>query len=147
MPSRPEHVDFVSAVEQAPTADALGGRLSELNEELLVLLEQGGAESAEQARALALSLVEASGMQAINGLIARLCEQWRAGEYTDPRQDALYEALSIVRQVLKVAPASRAVAAQAEAAEKNAKAGARATKGALEKAKQAAAALRRRVAA
>ena len=108
MPSRPEHVDFVSAVEQAPTADALGGRLSELNEELLVLLEQGGAESAEQARALALSLVEASGMQAINGLIARLCEQWRAGEYTDPRQDALYEALSIVRQVLKVAPASRA---------------------------------------
>ena len=57
-----------------------------------MLLEQGGAESAEQARALALSLVEASGMQAINGLIARLCEQWRAGEYTDPRQDALYEA-------------------------------------------------------
>ena len=40
-----------------------------------------------------------------------------------------------------------ALAAQAEAAEKNAKAGARATKGALEKAKQAAAALRRRVAA
>ena len=81
MPTRPEHVDFVSAVEQAPTADALGGRLSELNEELLVLLEQG--------------------------------RPWR----------------------------------RAEAAEKNAKAGARATKGALEKAKQAAATLRRRVAA
>ena len=85
MPSRPEHVDFVAAVEQAPTADALGGRLSELNEELLVLLEQGGAESARDATELALSLVEAGGMKALRGLIARLCEQWRAGEYTDPR--------------------------------------------------------------